>query len=125
MNSIWHKIFGTDPFMHISRAIMFAAALALTGCSGSTVVTITNRSSITLFNIVVSGSGFTNRVERIAPGAEQRLAVHPRGESGLRVAFDAAGQKIDSGEQGYFEAQGYRVSAVIGTNLSVFISSGL
>jgi uncharacterized lipoprotein YajG len=111
--------------MHISRVIILAAMLAVTGCSRSSVVTIINRSSITLSNVVVSGSGFTNRVERVAPGAEQRLDVHPRGESGLRVAFDAAGQKFDSGEQGYFEAQGYRVSAVIGTNLSVSISSGL
>jgi uncharacterized lipoprotein YajG len=111
--------------MHISSVIILAATLTLVGCSGSSVVTITNRSSVVLSNVVVSGSGFTNRLESIAAGAEQQIAVHPRGESGLRVSFDAAGQRIDSGEQGYFEAQGYRVSAVIATNLSVSISSGL
>lgn len=109
--------------MHITRAIIFVAAAALTGCSGSSVVTLINRSDITLSNVVVLGSGFTNRFESISPGAEQRFTVHPRGESGLRVAFfDAAGRKVDSGEQGYFEA-GYHVSAIIGTNLNVSISS--
>jgi len=111
--------------MHISSVIILAATLTLVGCSGSSVVTITNRSSVVLSNVVVSGSGFTNRLESIAAGAEQQIAVRPRGESGLRVSFDAAGQRIDSGEQGYFEARGYRVSAVIATNLSVSISSGL
>src|ERR1035437_8526648 len=111
--------------MHISRAIIFAATLTLVGCSGSSVVTITNRSSIVLSNVVVTGSGFTNRLETIAAGAEQQFTVHPPGESGLGGVFDAARQRGDSGEQGYFEAQGYRVSAVIATNLSVSISSGL
>ena len=111
--------------MHIFRFIIFAVAVALTGCSGSSVVTIANRSSVTISNVVLSGSGFTNRFESLAPGAEQHFTVRPRGESGLRVAFDAAGQKVDSGEQGYFEADSYRVSAVVGTNLSVSVSSGL
>ena len=108
--------------MHIYRAIIFGAALTLSGCSDSAVVTITNRSSIVLSNVVVLGSGFTNRFASIAAGAKQQFAVLPRGESGLRVAFDAAGQRIDSGENGYFEAR-YGVSAVIGTNLSVSVSS--
>ena len=111
--------------MHISSAIIFAAVLTLTGCSSSSVVSITNRSSVTVSNVVLSGSGFTNRFENIAPGGERHFTVRPRGESGLRVAFDAAGRTVDSGEQGYFEADGYHVTAIIGTNLSVSVSSNL
>jgi uncharacterized lipoprotein YajG len=111
--------------MHFSRVILFAAIIALTGCLDSSVVTITNQSSVTVSNVVLSGSGFSNRFESIAPGAERHFTVRPRGESGLRVAFDAARRIVDSGKQGYFEADGYRVSAVIGTNLSVSVSSDL
>ena len=110
--------------MHFSRVILLAA-LALTGCSGSSVVMISNQSSMTVSNVVLSGSGFTNRFESIAPGAKQHFVVRPHGESGLRVAFDAAGRRVDSGEQSYFESDGYRVSAVISTNLSVSVSSKL
>jgi hypothetical protein len=112
--------------MQISRIIVIAALVALEGCSRAPVVTIANRSTVTLSNIVISGSGFSNRIDRIAGGGEHRLTVHPRGESGVRLAFDAGGQHVDSGEQGYFEASGgYRVIVTVNTNLSVSVSSDL
>jgi hypothetical protein len=112
--------------MHISRVIILALGLILGGCSRAPVVTITNHSTVTLSNVVVSGSGFTLPVGSIAPEAERRLSVHPTGESGLRVEFDADGRHIDSGQQGYFEGGGgYRVTATVSTNLSVSVTSDL
>ncbi len=111
--------------MPIHRIIFFAAVVVLAGCSRAPVVTITNHSTVTLSNVVVSGSGFSERIGSIAAGAEHRLTVHPSGESGLRVEFDAAGQHIDGGQQGYFESGGYRVTATVSTNLSVSVSSDL
>src|SRR5438105_4465473 len=70
------------------------AVVALVGCSRAPVVTITNRSTNVLANVIVSGSGFSNRIESIGAGAESRLTVRPRGESGLRIAFDACGQRV-------------------------------
>lgn len=106
--------------------IMVATIVAVVGCSRAPVITITNQSSLTLSNVMVSGSGFSERIERIAAGAEYRLRVHPHGESGVRLVFDAGRQHVDSGEQGYFEAGGgYRVAATIGSNLNVSISSDL
>ena len=111
--------------MHFSNAIIFAAVLTLTGCSGSAVVSITNQSSLTVSNVVLSGSGFTNRFDSIAPRGEKHFTVRHCGGSGLRVAFDAAGGTVESSEQDYFESDGYQVTAVIGTNLSVSVSSTL
>ena len=112
--------------MHSTHLIMLAAIVAATGCSRAPVVTITNRSTNALANVVVSGSGFTSRIDNIAAGAESTLTVHPRGESGVRIAFDAGGRHIDAAEQGYFEAGGgYRVVVTIEPDLKVSVSSGL
>jgi hypothetical protein len=44
----------------------------------------------------------------------------------VRVAFDAGGQHIDSGEQGYFEAGGgYRVAVTVQPDLKVSVASQL
>ena len=82
--------------------IFLALVFELVGCSRETGLTVANHSSGVITNIIVSGSGFSERIDRLAAGAEHRLAVHPRGESGARVAFDAGGRHIDIGEQGYF-----------------------
>ena len=96
------------------------------GCSRAPVVTITNLSTNALANVIVYGSGFTNRIDKIAAGAESRITVHPRGESGVRIAFDAGGQHIDATERGYFEAGGgYRVAVTVGPDLKVSTSSTL
>ena len=111
------------------RCTPFLALIAITasaGCSRAPVLTISNRSPQTVINVVVSGTGFTQSVGNIAPGAEQRVSLSPRGESGVRIAFDASGKRVDSGEQGYFESSGgYRVKAIIETNLNVTITSDL
>ena len=114
--------------MQISRAFILAAVVtwALAGCSRAPIVIVTNLSPSALTNVVLSGSGFSERIDRIAPGAERRLTVHPRGESGVRVEFDAGSQHIDTGEQGYFEADGgYRVVVSIQPDLKVSVSSDL
>lgn len=106
--------------------IVLAVVLAWGGCSRETGLTVTNHSSGVIANIIVSGSGFSERIDRLAAGAEHRLAVHPRGESGARVAFDAGGRHIDIGEQGYFEGGGnYRVAVIIEPDLNVTVSSKL
>ena len=112
--------------MRISILIILGTLLAASGCSRAPVITITNQSSLTLSNVVVSGSGFSERIGSIPAGGEHRLRVRPRGESGVRLVFDGGTQHVDSGEQGYFEAGGgYRMTATVGTNLSVSISEEL
>ena len=84
-------------------------------------VTISNGSTITLANVVVSGSGFP---KRIAAGAEQKFAVHPPGDSGLRVTLDAGGPHVDVDDLAYIEAGGgCRVVVTVQLNLIDIASS--
>ncbi len=106
--------------------VMVAAIIVLAGCSRAPVVTITNHSTHALANVVVSGSGFSNRIDSIAARATSSLTVRPRGESAVRVTFVADGRSIDSGEQGYFEAGGgYRVAIAVEPDLKVTVSADL
>ncbi len=103
--------------------ILFCLVLAWTGCSRETGVTVANRSSGVITNIMVSGSGFSARIDSLAAGSEHRLVVHPRGESGVRVAFDAGDRHVDSEEQDYFEGGGsYQVAIIIEPDLKVTVS---
>ena len=112
--------------MRIVSLIIAVTLVTLTSCSRGPVITVKNRSSLTISNVVVSGSGFSERIGSIAAGGEHRLSIRLRGESGVCLMFDAGTQHVDSGEQGYFEASGgYRVAATVETNLSVSISSDL
>ena len=112
--------------MRNSRGIVLAVLILGAGCSRAPQITISNLSDVTLSNVLVSGSGFSERIGNIAPRADFKLTVHPVGDSGIRVAFDASGQHIDSGEQDYIEPSGgYRASVVVGPDLKVSASSKL
>ncbi len=106
--------------------ILLATLVALAGCSRAPVITISNRSTNTLANVVVSGSGFSNRIDSIAPGAERSFTVRPPGVSGLRVTFDTGGQRIDVDDLAYIEARGgYRVAVTVQPDLKVSASSNI
>jgi hypothetical protein len=99
-----------------------SVCLGLAGCSRSPVITVRNQSTQTVSNLVVSGTGFAERLGPLAAGAEHTFRIRPTGDSGVRVAFDAGAKHVDSSEQGYLEASGgYRLSATIETNLAVKI----
>jgi hypothetical protein len=110
--------------MRVLFIIFVALAAALSGCSRSPVVTIANRSAVTISNVVVSGSGFAYSIGSIDAGKELKLTVRPSGKSALGVAFDAAGTHFDAGQQDYFEDGRYRIMATISTNFSVTVSVG-
>ncbi|MEQ1796020.1 MAG: hypothetical protein ABL970_17735 [Nitrospira sp.] len=117
---------GSNAMLSSRILIVLALVLAWAGCSRETSMTVANHSPVILTNIMVSGSGFSEPIDSLAAGAEWRLTVHSRGESGVRVAFDAGGRHIDAGEQGYFEAGGdYRISVTIEPDLKVTVSSEL
>ncbi len=106
--------------------VLLMMSFAWSGCSKSPVVTIENQSSLTVSNVVVSGTGFTEKLDTIDPGKTRQIMVRPKGETGLRLSFDAGNKHVDSGSQDYFEGNGsYRVHAIIETNLTVNISTDL
>jgi hypothetical protein len=102
----------------LSWSLVLAAAFVCGGCSRDPVVTIANRSDVALTNIVVSGSGFSERIESVASGAAGRVSVHPLGESGLRVAFDAGDRHVDVDDLAYIE-RGDRVVVTVRADLKV------
>ena len=106
---------------------MAAAAtfLILVSCHDPDYATINNDSGIELRNVVISGSGFSQRVGTLAPAARYAFAPKPRGESGVRVEFDVADQHYDSGEQGYFEGSDYRVSIRIDRDMKIAVDTSL
>lgn len=110
---------------HPERYFAVIALLALvSGCSPSPRVSVTNLSPQALSNLVVSGSGFSQRVPVLEPGQRMRWRVEPSGESGLSLRFDAAGRTVDSGKQGYFEPRGrYKVDAVVDPDLNVSVAT--
>lgn len=106
------------------RIILLPAVAMVAGCSDAPVVSIANGSQTEVSNAVVSGSMFTNAVGTLRPSEERSIVVHPRGESSVRLTFEAGGRKYDSGDMDYFENSGmYRVSLTITSNLQVESSS--
>ena len=98
--------------------------MLLAGCSRAPVVTLKNDSAAELQNVVLSGSGFSESVRTFPSAAVHSFSPRVRGESGIRVQFDAAGQHHDSGEQGYFEASGgYRVFVVVDHEMKVAVDA--
>jgi hypothetical protein len=106
--------------------MVLLVSIVMAGCSDDPTITITNRSGQPLDNVVVSGSGFTQSIGAMSPGAQREVAVDPRGESGVRLTFDVGEQHMDSGDQGYFESSGgYHVAASVQPDLTVSVSSEL
>jgi hypothetical protein len=102
------------PSKRLRLAILVAAALELAACSTLPVITITNRSTVTLTTVMISGSGFSERIESLAPDAAAALTVRPHGESGLRVIFDAGERHVDVDDLAYLEGSGgYRVVVTV------------
>ena len=102
------------------------ALLGLAGCSGSTPLSVENRSGVLLKSVVVSGSGFTQAMGNIAPGATATAKIRPRGESGLALSFVALGKSITLPPSGYFEGGGsYAVTVVVTPDLGASVDSRL
>jgi hypothetical protein len=97
----------------------------MAGCSGKPEFGITNRSSRRLTNIVISGIGFSERINSLASGVEADFTAQPTGDSRLRVSFDAEDKRIEAIPQAYVSKGSFRVAILIGADLTVSVSSAL
>jgi hypothetical protein len=106
---------------------LFVALLLLSGvlgCSRHPKVTVLNKSGVTIQNVVISGSGFSEKLGDIKPGFSASTAVHPTADSGLRVSFEANGKRHDQPEAGYMEASPhYRIIATVAPDFSVTLKN--
>lgn len=116
--------------MNASSLAYFCLSLLLVSgvpsCTRHPQVTVHNNSGVTITNVVISGSGFSEKVRDIVPGGSERAAVRPTADSGLRLAFDANGTRYNPPEDGYFEASThYRVTATVAADFSVKVESSI
>jgi hypothetical protein len=100
--------------------VAFTALLA--GCSSTVPVAVSNNSATALRNVVISGSGFSQAIPLITPGATITTRVRPRGESGIAVSFTADSRRIALPQQGYIEGSGnYAATVIVKPDFSVSV----
>jgi hypothetical protein len=100
--------------------------LLTVSCSRHPQVTVVNASADLLANLVVSGSGFSEPIGSLAPGAQTTVEVRPSSDTGLSLTFDAKGTTHAPPADGYLEASGlYRVKATVRPDFSVKVESEL
>ncbi len=112
-------------FLRIAAGTALVAAM-VAGCSKAPVFTLTNLSSHDLTEVVVSGDGFSHRIERLPAGDHSVFTIHPDEQTGVRVGFLAEGKRTETREMGYVRAAGsYRVAVIIDPALAVTVTSTL
>lgn len=79
--------------MKIGFAAVLTAALLLGGCVSGVPVTVTNQSAAELIQVRIAGTGFAETIGSVAPGGTETIRIRPQGESGLKVSFDAKGDR--------------------------------
>jgi len=105
---------------------LFTLCLFFIGCSPHDVLVVANESNVQLRDVVASGSGFSERLGTIGPHETRRIAIRPRGESGLELRFKAPEKDVAFGPEGYLEGTGgYGVTATVSQDFHVTVKSEL
>lgn len=112
----------------IARSYIFilfgVSILGLNGCNSGTNLNVINRSTTELTNVVAIGSGFTQSVGSVPAGEQRSISVSARGESDLRLDFDANGKHRTSVPQSYFEGgSSEKVNATVSPDLTVTVDT--
>ncbi len=118
---------GSSLLSKISRMLLlFAVGSALVGCSRGTPITVINQSDAALDDVELVGSGFSKDIGSVPPNAASRVFVRTEGESGVQIRFNARGNTVAFGPDGYFEAGGgYIVTVTVSPSLAVTVKSEL
>ncbi len=106
-------------------SIVFVSVLMLVvGCSRSPQLTVINRSTTELTNVIASGTGFTQAIGSIPAGGQRSIVVSPRSESSLQLTFNANGKHFASAPQGYFEnSSNYKITATVSPDFTVTVDT--
>jgi hypothetical protein len=87
-------------------------------------ITIKNGSDAALSNVTVSGSGFLATIGDLSANESRQVAVYPRNESGVRVAFDVNGKHFEPGAVGYIESRGrYRLNLAVDSDFKLTVTT--
>ena len=105
--------------------MIFGAAL-LSGCISGVPVSIENQSSSDLNEVVVSGKDFSESVGTVRAGGSELVHVHPRGETGVKVAFVVDGQRYSGTLEGTIENDNVNtIKATVSPDFSVSVLAEL
>ncbi len=106
--------------------LILSVMVLLSGCTRGAQITVVNRSTAELTNVIAAGTGFSQAVGSIPAGEQRSVSVSPRGESGLQINFDANGKHFLSIPQGYFEGgSSYKVTATVAPDFTVILDTKL
>ena len=112
--------------MNLRALLTVVAAVLLSGCVSGVPVSIANQSASDLTDVVVSGNGFSESVGTIRAGGSANVRVRPKGESGVKVAFEVNGQRYYGIEDGYIESDNlYTVDVTVDADFSISIKTSL
>ena len=104
----------------VAGLVLVVAVAWLFGVWDAPVARVHNRSAVELRNVELAGRGFTERIDILAPGTSVDVTLHPRGESSVDIAFDAAGRRVEAKGDTYIESFGaYRLLVDIAPDFSV------
>jgi hypothetical protein len=109
----------------LPRVAALLAMLLLAGCVSGVPVSIENGSDRPLSRVTVSGSGFSESIASIAPGATETLYVRPKGETAVRVEFDVDGQRYSSQSEAIANDNVNRIDVKVGAGLEIAVDTGL
>lgn len=110
--------------MRFYRSVLIALTVVLAGCSrGPAKISLTNRSSVTISNVCVSGQHFAQLLASLTPGMSMSFALDRPSENDVWVAFESDGQSFDSRGKSrpdfFAVGPGHPLSLTIGDDLKV------
>ena len=90
------------------------------GFFGAPQITVRNRTSSELTDIVLSDRKLSHRFPNIGPHQSVALLVHPKGEAGLKIFFRTPDREVFKDDLAYVEERGgYCVTVTINEDLSI------
>ena len=106
----------------LPRLVALGIVLALLqGCTSGDPVKVMNNSPTELTNVVVSGNGFSQSFGTIPAGGAETMRVRARGESGLRIVFEANGHSYSSAREALQEDHLERAEITVNADYSIAI----
>lgn len=104
---------------------MCIAALIVAGCSTKPQIRVTNRSPYQLTDLVISGTGFSHRIDALSSGANVSFPYQMTAGSRLQVSFSADKKHVEAAELSYVYKASSSVAVSIGPDLAVSVRSEL
>ena len=100
--------------------VLVAAVVVGCGASKPPQITVVNNSTSVLSEILLSGIGFKQMIDKIEPNQSKTVTVVPDGESSVTLEAVTPVKHITAKDLGYFERRGgYVIQITITSNYNI------